>query len=110
MGSKRLVEHSAPVNKGFIIVSQPPSCNGYKKLYLRDKFFDDDLIVKEYHNKIVFTKPTIDYNGKTIHPSKAYSTYYYTQLAIGIDPGKYPIDPDESNEDVIVVYKEDKIV
>ena len=57
-------------------------------------------------DKILFKKPTIDYQGK-IHKFRSFKkthNTFTTTVICDIPNGIYEIDEEESNEDCIVVY------
>lgn len=84
----------------------------YVIVYSNNDFFKTDSIIYKYgHEKITFKIPTIDYRGKLLKPVLCDSVKW-RHLTIKneyLELGKYKIDPDESNEDQVVIYYEDKI-
>ena len=73
------------------------------------EFFHSRVGYEIFHDKLVFKLYTIDYQGKSISPTHINSGWYEIQLVAEIELGKYLIDEDESNEDQLVIYFEDKI-
>ncbi len=75
----------------------------------KSKFFklDEYIIVKVYDDKIVISKPTIDYGGKCIKVSSQRNGTDWLQFDItghDLPLGKLEFDPEESNEDTAVIY------
>jgi hypothetical protein len=73
-------------------------------------FFYSEIIVKINEDSIVFTKPTIDYSGKTIKPTKTNKKYKWVTFSLyaeNMKEGKYIIS-EENNEDIIVIYFTDE--
>ncbi len=81
------------------------------RFIVNDKFFDEPVIVEVKFDKIIFTHPTIDYQGPYYNPSKneKYNSYVFFVINDYLQEGEFPIDMDESDEDHIVIYFEDKI-
>jgi hypothetical protein len=74
-------------------------------------FFYSEIIVKINEDSIVFTKPTIDYYGKTIKPTKTSKKYNWVTFKLYVEnmkEGKYIIS-EENNEDIIVIYFNEQI-
>jgi hypothetical protein len=73
--------------------------------------FDGNEIIIDFDDEaITMTNPTIDHRGEARPVSKA--NQFARKIYVGyliVDTGFYRIDPDESTEDKIVVYIEDKI-
>ena len=101
-------------NKGISIVLNGKINLDQKMIQTTCDFFKDGDVIIHYDihkNKITFTKPTIDYNGKLYKVSK-YKTRplgFRSYLSIGISSeelplGKFLFDKEESNEDCKVVY------
>lgn len=76
-----------------------------------DKFFNDPVIVEIFHDKVVFKHPTIDYQKSYYNPTKneKYNSYIFFVVDDTLQEGEFPVDQDESNEDRLVIYFEDKI-
>lgn len=73
-------------------------------------FEEEYLIVKAYEDHIEISVPTIDYSGKSR------STYVKNNRREGcravsvmsnLPQGRYSIDEDESDEDLLVIYKDE---
>lgn len=67
-------------------------------------FFKDELIIKIDDEKIIFRKPSIDYEGKRYKLTEDNAEYYHTAVVCEIPLGKFEFDLDESDEDCRVVY------
>ncbi len=67
---------------------------------------NEDIIVKLKDDKMIVTRPTIDYNGKTYKVTKISDSGWNCFTFIGQDLpiGKFEFDTDESNEDMVVIY------
>jgi len=94
-----------------IRITLPDQCGKSKFIISSHPVFDDKEIIFEFDDeKITLTNPTIDYRGEARPVSKAnkYARKIYVGYLI-VETGFYEIDPDESTEDKIVVYLEDKI-
>lgn len=63
-------------------------------------------LVAIHVNKYGFTVtvPSIDYIGKSLHPSKRGNMMQITSSGESIPIGKFEADLDESNEDQLVIY------
>lgn len=72
----------------------------------KHKFFDDNLIIIDETDRIVFAKPGLDYRGKTraFYEKKGWFGINYFRSYI--KPGKYYFDEEDSNEDQMVIYYE----
>ncbi len=76
-----------------------------RRMETRSDFFNDEILVKVETDRIIFTHPTIDYQGKTYTPYK--NKYGYSlSLICEIPIGNYMFDKEESNEDQKVIYYE----
>ena len=79
-----------------------------RQIHSNSNFFtpNEEVIVKLFEDKIVFRKPSIDYNGKTHKPQRNGSGDKWINLFItGELPfGRFDFEPDESNIDCLVVY------
>ena len=86
--------------------------NNYVNLNTKNNFFKTESLILEHSNeKLVFKIPNLDYQGKTYTPS-IFNNCEWVRMTIKskyIQVGRYQIDMDESNEDQVVVYYEDKI-
>lgn len=76
------------------------------KISSKSIFFKGELIIKIDENKIVFTKPSITYEGKKHTLSSNKYGYYNTTIVseLPICTGKFEFDIEESDEDCRVVY------
>jgi len=80
---------------------------GHFNLQSKEPFFSKEFCVKIHSDKIVFSRPGIDFNGKIHNPRLNKKTgYYITSVAAVYDLpiGVFDFDSEESNEDFIVVY------
>ena len=82
--------------------------NRFVYLTTKNPFFKDKelYIYNVEDNCIVFTRPTIDYNGKTIKPTatnKKNKSWVSFGIKADIPTGKYEIDED-SDEDTVYLY------
>lgn len=74
-------------------------------LISKNEFFSSEIIVKINEDEIIFTKPTIDYSGKLIKPTKTNKKgnwYSFSLYSEHIKEGKFLIS-EESNEDKIII-------
>ena len=61
-------------------------------------------------DKIVITRPALDYTGKTLQPHDHHNGW--RSISINderVAVGRYHIDEEESDEDQLVIYLDDKI-
>lgn len=90
------------------------SISVYKHTHRRQKqfrtthpFFNEEFIYYDDGESITFSKPTIDYNGKTRNPSKLEQkkedAYTFT-LVTEIPSGVYTFDEDSNNDQMIIYY------
>ncbi len=83
------------------------SCNG-KIVSSKSKFFmpDEYIIVKFKDDKMLITKPTIDYGGKCLKVCKMKNTEWmqFKVSEYDLPVGTFEFDADESNEDMAVIY------
>lgn len=89
---------------GYILVCEHNSSKRYRQIISKSEFFNDELIIKIEENKIIFRKPSIDYNGKRHKLSKDKGGFYHTSVTCELPLGKFVFDIEESNEDCRVVY------
>lgn len=72
-----------------------------------------DLIYMLYSDKLVLSVSGMDYRGTTFKFTNTNYEWYQCTVCLSdgrqIELGKFLIDEDESNEDEIVIYFEDKI-
>ena len=85
-----------------------------RKFMSNNSFFDGEIIIFELYDKIIFKKPSSNYNGKVHRFFKTESLKYNGEvfsatLTIDTPIGDYPFDTEESNEDYKVVYLNEKI-
>ena len=65
---------------------------------VNDEFFNNEIIIKVLDDKIIFAKPTIDYNGKTYKNKNAgQKVFGITSYDIDINEGYYKLST--KNED-----------
>lgn len=78
-----------------------------------NSFFKSEIVVCVVaDDKIVFSVPTIDFNGKGTITYEIKNTIKMRRVSLCtnfLPFGSFQIDKDESNEDQLVVYFEDKI-
>ena len=87
-----------------ITFSKIKNKDGYVSVHTKNSFFSEPVIVRLRENCIIFTKPTIDYQGKTHKFTfDKISQYLRTQLKIDVKLGTYEFD-EESNEDKMIIY------
>ena len=80
-------------------------CSFNKNCYTDNKFFADEVICKVIDcNTLQFTKPTLDYKGKT-HKADAIGLQYRFGISGNIEIGTYLLDEEDSNEDVLYYVK-----
>ena len=73
---------------------------------------EEYVIVKTYEDKLIITVPTIDYSGHQCKTSSVNCKDGFGKVDFNdtvIPKGTYLIDEEESNEDKLVIYLEDKI-
>lgn len=88
--------------------------NDSHQLCSKNKIFTNEyIIISVFYDRIEITVPTIDYNGKmfkTSHNNKGINDWMITTILNDkINAGKFLIDEDESNEDIVVMYFEDQL-
>lgn len=77
-----------------------------KHLASNSNFFATDVKIAFDEYSIYFTKPTIDYRGKSYKAKKDKGGVYHTAIVDEdelIDFGEFEFDADESTEDCLVV-------
>lgn len=75
-----------------------------RNISCRLPFFKGETVIKIEHDKILFTKPTIDHQGKVSTFSEDKSGCYHATVTCELPLGWFKIDEEESNEDCVVVY------
>lgn len=80
-----------------------PNC---RIIYSLSDFFNSKVYVENHNTHAIFKKPDIDFNGKSYKPTKRKSGFMLTVSNNNLPSGQYSIDPEESNEDQIVIYFE----
>ena len=88
---------------GSILVNRHTS-ERQRQITSNSNFFNDELIIKIENDKIIFRKPSIDYEGKRYKLSKDKKGSYHTAVVCELPEGKFEFDADESDEDCRVVY------
>ena len=69
------------------------------------KFFSEDVLVSVDEESIRFTKPSLDYRGKTHKPKELKSGWYTFCIVAELPITKnLEFDDEESTEDELVVY------
>ena len=75
-------------------------------------FFENncEYIVAIDEDKIVFTRPSLDYKGKTSKAKSSSGTNVHFTIKAELPIQKFiPIDLEESNEDQLVIYLNQKL-
>jgi len=90
------------------------SSHASSRIFSRHEFFQcEEVVVSVTDDKITITKPTIDFIGRTSKCTTKYirKTSDHKQICVGVvlPYGRYLIDEEDSNEDRIVIFFEDKI-
>jgi hypothetical protein len=76
-----------------------------KHIRTKSNFFGEPIIIKITDEKIIFTKPTLDFKGKTISPNCDESGWFYFRIDCEyLEPKKFDFDLEESDIDCRVVY------
>lgn len=78
-----------------------------RQIQSNSSFFtaNEDIIVRVDNERIYFSKPTIDYNGKTIKPKAIKSGWVNFHIVADLPiTKKLEFDGEESTEDELVVY------
>jgi hypothetical protein len=79
----------------------------HRKICSKNKFFipDEDIIVKVDDEKILITRPSIDYRGRSHKPKLIASGWIIFSIVADIPLiSNLPINLEESNEDQLVIY------
>ena len=96
--------------KNILVIRNADIIGKYKTLCIRNKFFDEPVIVKTFEDRIEFTHPTIDYQGKVNKFTKR-CNYYNLDLPINrienFEVGKYLYKVE--SEDEIIIYLKEKL-
>ena len=92
-----------PDVSGSILVNKRTS-ERQRQITSNSKFFNDELIIKIENDKIIFRKPSIDYEGKRYKLAKDKNGRYQTAVVCELPLGKFEFDVEESDEDCRVVY------
>lgn len=90
------------LNESFLTIRKATHRNG-KTFYSNSNFFNEEVIVNIDHEKIVITHIDIDTKSKA-HKPTCVGSGYVTVVVCNLEYGKYKIDPEESNEDGLVIY------
>lgn len=64
--------------------------------------FSNEVFYRLHEDCIVFAVPGLDYVGRTYKPRLNAGAYDFTINSIDLEPGYYPLDEEESNEDQAV--------
>ena len=91
---------------GYINIHAEGASRRRKTISSKSEWFDGRIIITIDEFSIRFTKPTLDYTGKT-YPVKDVTAKGWRAISIPCDipVGKhFEFDEDESTEDEIVVY------
>lgn len=75
--------------------------------YTYNDFFSEEVVIDIQGDRIIFTHPTIDYNGKAHRPRRVHgdgSAWTFSAVTHLVDAGTYEIDPDYSDEDQLVIF------
>jgi len=82
----------------------------YRVLSTKSDFFKEPVIINLKDGCLEFTKPSLDYRGKlfSFNSSKKDEWYRNSLSSFDMPLGKFYFDEDESNEDIVVVYLDDK--
>ncbi len=75
-----------------------------KHISSKSEFFKGELIVKAEYDRVVFTKPSLDYRGKSYKLARDNGGYYHMQIVSEIPNGTFEFDIEESNEDCRIIY------
>lgn len=97
-------------NKDYVNINKTSLRNNFILKVKHKLCKNDGLIVKCTEDIITIERPGMSYTGKLFKPSKGLSGWYGVSIKSDFtEVGKYLIDKDESNEDKIVIYLEDKV-
>ena len=94
-----------------IVGIHTPKKKGYRSIYLRNDYGfieGDEVLFKITEEKFVITKPTLDNVAKVSKITLGFCPTFRIYESDWAD-GDYLIDDDESNEDQLVIYREDLI-
>ena len=87
------------------ITATKHSVNGTLLNTKHPMFKNEELVVKIFDSWIEISVPTLDYAGKTKRTADT-NGYGWRNICLNnfsLPPGRYYIDQDESNEDLIVI-------
>lgn len=80
----------------------------HRRIMVHPPFFvaNETYILKTIDGGIEFTRPTIDYNGKTLKatPQPPHKNQFAFQVSADFPLGKFIFDEHESTEDKVVIY------
>lgn len=65
-------------------------------------FFSEPVLVKEDDGKLIFTHPSIDYQGKVHNPIFAQNKWKFGVTSENLQNGLYEFDYDENMDEIIV--------
>lgn len=74
------------------------------KITGKHPFFKEPIIVRIVDRTIEISHPTLDYMGKTYHPSKNKHLYQFG-ITSELETGIYELDEESSNEDLLIFNK-----
>lgn len=95
----------------YINVHRGPKLNQFVILSTCDIMKNRQIIARTYHDKIVMSVPSLDYSGVAYSPNRKDGWHRITVRSKEELPlGAFMIDKDESNEDLVTVYFEDRIL
>lgn len=70
-------------------------------------FLISDIIYKVFDDKIIFTKPTLDYKGRTVNFGKIRDGYVcQATLVCDLEIGKHYFDTQENEDELILIKKQ----
>ena len=78
-----------------------------KTIRTSSDFFKNNLTVHIDSDKIIFTDMGDLYNGKTLTIG-TWRNFYQTTLNLDIEDGKYLINKEDSTEDKIIIYFDER--
>lgn len=78
----------------------------YRQIISPCNFFtpNERITVRIKEDKIIFSKATFDYEGKTYNPQKTTSKWITFHITAELPYGKFVFDPDESDIDQKTAY------
>jgi len=92
-----------------IAITNSTNRSNLKQLIVRHDVFNSKQFVSVHKiDKLIIRKPTID-DDKNINTLCKRGSHLNGTFISQIEPGKYLIDEEESNEDQLVIYYEDLI-